>query len=80
MIFILLINVKRPTIVGILTFMNRINFMLTRVEPEKGFSTSGPGPGYLSFNLPMLHVHKKLGYIVAGYKGPYHMTSRLGVK
>ena len=54
--------------------------MLTRVEPEKGFLTSGPGPGYLSFNLPMLHVHKKLGYIVAGYKGPYHMTSRLGVK
>ena len=28
-IFILLINVKMPTIVGILTFMGRINFMLS---------------------------------------------------
>ena len=29
MLFILLINVKMPTIVGILTFMSRINFMLS---------------------------------------------------
>ena len=28
-VFILLINVKMPTIVGILTFMSRINFMLS---------------------------------------------------
>ena len=28
MLFFLLINVKMPTIVGILTFMNRKNFML----------------------------------------------------
>ena len=28
-IFILLINVKMPTIVGILTFMSRINFKLS---------------------------------------------------
>ena len=34
--FILLINVKMPTIVGILTFMSRINFMLI-VEHEKKF-------------------------------------------
>ena len=27
-VFIMLINVKMPTIVGILTFMSRINFML----------------------------------------------------
>ena len=30
------------TIVGILTFMNRKNFMLNRVEHERSFITSGP--------------------------------------
>ena len=40
----MLINVKKPPIVDILTFMNRrIDFMLGRVEVEKGFITSGPG-------------------------------------
>ena len=34
-LFIILINVKMPTIDGILTFMSRINFVLTRVEHEK---------------------------------------------
>ena len=38
--FILLINVKMPTIVGILTFMSRI-FMLSRVEHEKKFYNLG---------------------------------------
>ena len=38
----MLINVKMPTIVGILTFMSRINFVLIRVEYEKNV-TSGPG-------------------------------------
>ena len=28
-VFILLINVKMPTVVGILTFLSRINFMLS---------------------------------------------------
>ena len=28
-VFIMLINVKIPTIVGVLTFMNRINFLLS---------------------------------------------------
>ena len=37
----MLINVKMPTIVGILTFMSRINFMLSLVEHEKSFITSG---------------------------------------
>ena len=31
-----------PTIVGILTFMSRINFVLSWVEYGKGFITSGP--------------------------------------
>ena len=42
-VFIMLVNVKKPTIVGILTFMSRINFVLSLVEHEKGFITSGPG-------------------------------------
>ena len=42
--FIMLINVKMPTNVGILTFMSRRNFVLSRVEHEKSFIISGPGP------------------------------------
>ena len=42
-VFIMLINVKMPTIVGILTFMSMINFMLNFVEHEKSFITLGPG-------------------------------------
>ena len=42
MLFFLLINVKMPTIVGILTFISRKSFMLSRVEHEKSFITSGP--------------------------------------
>ena len=34
-LFFLLINVKMPTIVGILTFMSRKSFMLNRVEHGK---------------------------------------------
>ena len=46
--FILLINVKMPTIVkmpttvGILTFISGINFVLSLVEYEKSFITFGP--------------------------------------
>ena len=47
---ILLINVKMPTIDGILTFMSRINFMLNLGEHEKRFITSGPGDE-LPFNF-----------------------------
>ena len=38
MLFFLLINVKMPTTVGILTFMSRKNFMLSRVEHEIYFT------------------------------------------
>ena len=41
-VLIMLINVKMPTIVGILTFMSRINFVLSCVEYEKSFITLGP--------------------------------------
>ena len=43
MLFFLLINVKMPTIVGILTFMSKKNFILRCVENEKIFMTSVPG-------------------------------------
>ena len=34
-VFILLTNIKVPTIVGILTFMSKINVMLSWVEHDK---------------------------------------------
>ena len=34
-VFIMLIYVKMPTIVGILTFMSRINFLLSGVEHDE---------------------------------------------
>ena len=40
----MLINVKMPTIVGILTFMSVISFMLSLVEYKKSFITSGCSP------------------------------------
>ena len=42
MLFFPLINVKMPTIVGILTFMSTKKIMLSWVEHEKNI-TSGPG-------------------------------------
>ena len=51
-VFIMLINVKMPTIVvGILTFMSRINFVFSRVELGESFITSGPG-STLFANIP----------------------------
>ena len=41
MLFFLLINVKMPTIVGILTFMSRKDFILSGVEHGKSFITLG---------------------------------------
>ena len=37
----MLVNVKMPTIVGILTFISKINFMLSRVEHDTNFITPG---------------------------------------
>ena len=34
-VFIMLMNVKMPTVVGILTFTSMINFMLSSVEQKK---------------------------------------------
>ena len=41
-VFIMLINIKMSTIVDILTFMSRINFVLSCVKHGKKFITSGP--------------------------------------
>ena len=53
-VFIMLINVKMPTIVGILTFMSRMNFMVCTVEYGKSFITSGPDRNimFLKENIP----------------------------
>ena len=52
----MLINVKMPTIVGILTLMSRINLMLSFVEHGKSFITSGPG-----FEFPKSDQHLIIG-------------------
>ena len=40
----MLLNVKMPTTVGILTFMSRINFLCSvELIMNKSFITSGPG-------------------------------------
>ena len=41
-VFIMLINVKMPTIVGILTLMSLIIFMLSLIEHEIHLITLGP--------------------------------------
>ena len=57
MLFFLLINVKMPTIVGILTSMSRKNFMLSQVEHEISFITSGPGS---STAVPFYHIYSAI--------------------
>ena len=54
-VFIMLINVKIPTIVGILTFMSRINFLLRLVEHGKKFYNLEPG---LTFNKFIYEVFR----------------------
>ena len=43
MLYLLLINVEMPTMVGILILISRINFMLSWAEHEKCFISSRPG-------------------------------------
>ena len=57
-VFIMLINVKMPTIVGILTFMSRINFVLSWVNLGAWsldilyvISPSGPLPSLFELTL-----------------------------
>ena len=56
-VFIMLINVKMPTIVGILTFMSRINFVLSWVKHGKSFITSEQSDqGLFVFSLAKLFI------------------------
>ena len=70
MLFVLLIYVKMPTIVGILTFMGRKNFMLNSLEHEKSFITSGPGKqiGSLKSCFPFIEMKKKQGAVPVHFK------------
>ena len=54
----MLINVKMPTIVGILIFMSRINLVLSWVEHGKSFLTMGNGLYPLNISIP--HTRKTL--------------------
>ena len=54
-VFTMLVNIKMPTIIGILTFMSRIHFKLSQVEHEKIKLTSGPVPtanAQISLRIP----------------------------
>ena len=53
-VFIMLINVKMPTIVDILTFMSTINFVLSWVEYEKKFYNLGAWIDNLHYKLPIV--------------------------
>ena len=58
--FFLLINVKMPTIVGILTFMNRKNSILGLSEPEKAeLSWYFYTYEYLKFHAQLSWARKK---------------------
>ena len=52
-VFIFLINIKMPTIVGILTFTSMIHGMLSRVEHEINFIHSGTDSFAISVKIPM---------------------------
>ena len=64
----MLINVKMPTIIVILTFMNMTNFMVSRVEHESSFITLGPdiitrlAQGYITF-----FMFNSLGHIIISF-------------
>ena len=58
-VFIMLINVKMPTIFGILTFMSRINFVPSWVEHEKSFITSVPDQDPKQFDILIAIVFPK---------------------
>ena len=65
---ILLINDKMPTVVGILTFMSRINFDLSWVEHERSLITSGPEDRF-SYHHCILRVPGTLIRIFLESKG-----------
>ena len=62
-VFIMLINVKMPTIVSILTFMSKINFVLSCLSMKKSFITSGPDLCIITdFYLFSTFIYSLTGY------------------
>ena len=71
--FILLINVKLPTTVGILTFISKINYRLMGFMPE--FSTD---LGYFSINSCSAELSMKKIYIITSGPGlEYQSTEQI---
>ena len=62
--FFQLINVKMPTIVGIFTFMSRINVLLSSIKHEKSLKTSVTG---LKMFYIFTSVYNILRLTVFGY-------------
>ena len=54
--FVMIIGVKMPTNVGILTFMSMINFALGWVERGKGFYNLGSCLGQQQYSLPIIKL------------------------
>ena len=52
--FVMIIGVKMPTNVGILTFMSMINFVLGWGERGKGFYNLGSCLGQQQYSLPKI--------------------------
>ena len=52
----MIIKVEMPTIVGILTFMCMINFVLGWVERGKGFYNLRPCLGQQKYSLPEIKI------------------------
>ena len=58
-VYIMLINVKMPAIVGILRFMSRINFVLNCVEYGIFFIISGPECSHSLIRVHSVCLHNK---------------------
>ena len=84
MLFSLLVNVKTPTIVGILTFMSRNNFILRHVEHEI-FITSGSDTKlcnaiksveYFKINTSYLHIGLTSYQLLAASKPKHEILGK----
>ena len=58
----MLIDIKMPTIVGILAFMSWISFLLSWVEYEKSFITLGPSPICLQKTFAHIYIYDDKAY------------------
>ena len=75
-VFIMLINVKMPTRVGILTFISRINLSSAELSMEKRFITSGPG-GAQHYLRIIANCPLGAQYVHRGGDGGVHRVCKL---